>query len=892
VLKVTGYRADEIYVETMKDQVSAQNLLEEIETAMLHHPTPRQSMSFVSRADALVKRLALRSNPASPSTIFPCPDHLLFPDQKPLNDALVGSLSSEILSVSELAAKVDCTAKEYRTAYAAVKQVEILFAEAKVLSQTFTSVLDRLHNGVSAGDGDGSPPSLMSEACLDQSLHSAFLALLPSICEESEKASEEAEHVLRRSELGAFALDFPGIDSAFKADTVSTIQRLASLHDQARSACSDVKSRVSRLREARRIWGAMCGALNDLEDVRRQLGDDMEKQRWRRLADQREKPLTPESPPPSPLPVDVPHMEASHVLDDLSAKLAAEVNAPLSQLSKTLETPLQEWLSQTAIGLTGLWKTVAKQIQLLESIRGQAAAMKNIHDEFNDLQIRIEDIKMRTQSFIDEILAGRICSGGVTTMEVDLQVDVGQIEKDVKMFIDRLASRVPFIGRQSEPPRTDANFVHKRFLSVDLKVGSPRPKFFELPIDFPSADDAVRADSNAFAMRLNGQLESLAATMAHFQLACMAKEVDIALSATVNDINHVARELAGLKSSYAAIVARPNASKPLHDLISRFEDAVSPCQMRISRSFSPIRELLRAMDAAPGSHDSSIREALYIARRRAVSDAELRLKTLEEDFASFKEAILHAQRLEADRLERIRVEEEQHRQAEEKRLEHEERLRIEEKRRVEEHQHQIERERVAAKEAEKARLERERQEVEKHRWLENEKAMEAQQLQAERARADAEKAKLRQDRIEMQEKLRLMEEQLADERRLQAEKDHVAAQTAERQRIEAEERENLRLGEQRLAEQRRLAAGKERPAAENHEQRRREQESAKSHRHQKKKGPASKHAKGSSSALDDEGNLVFVLSCLAPIDGCTPQMYSVCVLLPLAILRIPKEWQI
>jgi hypothetical protein len=859
----------------MKDKVSAQNLVEEIETAKLHHPTPRQSTSFVSRADVLMKRLTLRGNPASSSSTFPCPEHSLFPDQKPLNEALTQSLSSEILSASELATKVDYLAKEYRTAYDAVKRVETLCAEAEDLSRTLTSILDRLHNGVSAGDGDGSAPSLMSEECLDQSHHSTFLALLPSILEECEESCERATHVLRTSQLAIFALDFQGIDPTFKVDVVSKFQRLTSLRDRTQSAYSDVKSRVSRLRDARRVWTAMWGMLIELEDVRRRLGEDMEQQRWRRHTDHREKPLTPESPPISPLPIDVSHMEFAHVLGDLSAKLTTEVNTPLSELSKTLETPLYDWLSQTAIGLKGLWETVTKHMQLLESIRRQAAVMKDIHDEFNDLQIRIEDMKMCIQPYTDEILTDNISAGDIANIEVDLQAEVNSIQEDVKIFVNRLAQRVPFIRRQIEAPRIDT--LHKRFSSLDRKVGSPRQMFFEF--DLLSLDDAVRADSNSFAMRLNGQSESLTTATAHLRLARMAKEVDAVLSMTCDDINNVARELTKLKSSYTTIMSNGDVSEPLHYLINHLEDAIQPRQISISRSFSPIRALLKTMDAAPGAHDSAVREVLYIARRRAVSDAELRFTSLEEDLATFKDEILHAERVEVDRLEQIRIEEEHHQQvekerlvakeaqrlrAEKERLEHEEQLRVEEERRAEEILLQNERERVAAEEVEKARMEKQHQAAKEKQRLDDERLAETQRLQAEGVRADAERAKLHQDRIEMEEKLRLMEEQLAEERRSQAERDRVAAETAEQHRIEAEERRKILLDEQRLAEERRLAMGKKRLVTEDNERNRGEQASSKLdriNRHQTRKGSVSKHAKGSSSTVNLEGNSVIVVSC-------------------------------
>lgn len=860
-------KADEIYVETMKDKISAQNLVEEIETAKLHHPTPRQSTSFVSRADILMKRLALRGNPVSSSSTFPCPEHSLFPEQKLSNEALVQSLSSEILSATELATKVDCLAKEYRAAYDAVKQVETLCVEAEDLSRRLSSVLERLHSGVSAGDGDGSPPNLMSEGCLDQSHHSAFLALLPSVLEESEEACERAKHVLRSSKLAVFALDVPGIDSTFKAHVVSKFQQLTSLRDQAQSACSDVKSRVSRLRDARRIWASMCGILNEMEDVWGRLGEDMEQERWRRHTDHRKRPLTPGSPPSSSLPTDASHMEFSHVLDDLSAKLINEVNMPLSELSKTLETPLNSWLSQNANGLKDLWESVTKHVQLLRSIREQAAVMKGIYEGFNDLQIQIEDMKMRTQSYTDELLTNRISTGDIANIEANLQEEVRPIQEGVEVFVARLIQRVPFIGQHTELFRIDTSILYKRFSSADLKVGSPRRIFFELPFDLLSLDDAVRADSNTFTMRLNGQLESLTVVTAQFQLARMAKEVDVTLSMTVNDINNLAGELTKFESSYATIMSKSDVSEHLRDLINHLEDTVPPRRTTISRSFSPIRELLRKMDAAPGAHDSAVREVLYTARGRAVSDAELRFKTLEEDIVSFKDEILHAQRVEFDRLEQIRVEEERSRQvekerlaaeeasrlrAEKERLEYENQLRIEEERQAEELQLRTERERVAAEEAGKARVEKERQETEEKQRLEDEQLLEAHRLQAERARAYAEKAKLRQDRIEMEEKLRLGGEQSTEERRSQADKDCIAAEAAEQYRIEAEKRDES-FHEQHLGE-RRLAMENKHLAAEEHERKRREQASSKlsKTRHQTRKSSVSKHAKGSSSALDVE----------------------------------------
>jgi len=68
----------------------------------------------------------------------------------------------------------------------------------------------------------------MSEECLDQSHHSAYLALLPQSLKRGKEACEKVGHVLRNFQLAIFAVDLPGIDSTFKADAVSKFQQLTS----------------------------------------------------------------------------------------------------------------------------------------------------------------------------------------------------------------------------------------------------------------------------------------------------------------------------------------------------------------------------------------------------------------------------------------------------------------------------------------------------------------------------------------------------------------------------------------------------------------------------------------------------------------------------------------
>jgi len=799
------FRADEIYVETMKDQVAAQNLLEEIETAKLYHPTARQSISFISRTDALIKRLSLRGNPESSTSTFPCPVHSLFSDQMESNQALTQALASEITSAMDLARKVNYLAEEYRTTQDAVKRVENLTEAARDLSTTFTTVINRLEEGVPSNDGDGTPPNLMSEECLEATRHSVFLALLPSILEERDKANGSAIQLLRSSRAALLSLDRSGIDPAFKFNAASEIHSLTALRDHAQSVRDNVTAGVGRLRKARKIWTVMDRDLKELEEIRRLVGETMDRLRWRQQTGQVGTPLTPESPPLAAPFASLSYTEVVSQLDSITFRLSQDVDLPLASLSRTLEAPLKNYLTQSVQGLKSQLESMKQMAHLLDSIQRQATVMGSIRDEFNDFQIRIEDLKIRFDSGIQEILSDKLANEDLTKKAVHLKADTKVIQDGVQTFIDGLSQRVPFVTQRSLPSYSSATFVRRRFSSVDLKLGaSLQQTLVELPFDLQSLDEAVRADSNVFVMRLGGELQGLEQKGAHFQLARMAKEVDFTLISTTEDINCVSLELSTLKGSLSTIMDRSNVSEPLESLLKDFEYSTQTHRTRITRSFSPLRGLLRQMDSAPGAHDAPVHEVMYLARIRAVDDAELKFNAWSEDAAFFKNQILEAHRIEAQRLE-------------------EERL-------AEEHRLQRERERMAAEEVERARLEKERIEAEEKLCLEEKRMAEERRLLEEMERVaaeEAERARLEQERLDGEERLRLEEGRLAEKRRLLEESHRIAAEEAERirleqQRLDAEER--LRLEEERLVQERRVLEERERIAAEEAETTRLERE--------------------------------------------------------------------
>ncbi|KAJ7047629.1 hypothetical protein C8F04DRAFT_1059531 [Mycena alexandri] len=826
-------KADEIYVESMKDQAAAQVLWDEIEAAKFQHPTARQSTAFVTRADALIRRLILRGDPASPSSSFPRPTHVLFPENKEVNESVVQTLSSEISTALELARKVEGVAKEYRLNFEAVHRVETLVESASTLSATFTTVIDRLEKGVSSTDGDGTPPNLMSETCLEPTRHAAFLALLPSILKEHETATDAAAQVIRNSRGALLGLDRPGIDPAFKTKAAAEFQRLSTLRGKAQWTREDVSNRVGRLREARKLWNLMDGSLNELEDIRREIGEAMEKHRWQQELNSNGAPPTPDSFS-APLPADSPPTESVKRLDDLGTKLTKEIDLPLASLSRTLEPPLNDRLLRSSTSLKHFLKQVRQMASLLQAVKSQAAAMGAIREDFNDLQIRIDDLKMRVDTGIEEIFAEKLLASDLSTFDGALTKDIDGLRSEVKAFTDSLPQRVPFVSDNSYPSTIATRFVKRRFSSIDLKLGAfDEHQSVELPFELQSLDDAVRADSNSYAMKLGGELQILEQRAAHFQLAQMAKEVDASLSSIVLDINDVAQQLSTFKSSLGSLTAtvgQSDITQPLAGLQKDVEGVSHTRRTAIARSFSPIRELLRRMEAAPGSHDPAVHETMYLARVRAVDDAELRFRAWTDDVDSLTKQVADAQRAEAQRLEAVRIAEEQRLQAERERiaaeeaerarlererLEEEERLRLEEERLAEERRVQAEKERIAAEEAAQALLAKQKFEAEEKERLELARLEEERRVQAEKERVaaeEAERARLERERLEMEAKLRLAEEQLAEERRLQAERARLAAEEAEREQVEKERLEQLER--ERVDEERRVQAEKERVAAE------------------------------------------------------------------------------
>ncbi|KAI6047096.1 hypothetical protein EDC04DRAFT_2886920 [Pisolithus marmoratus] len=650
---VTQWRkADELYVETMKDRSAAQNLMEEIETARLYHPTPRQGGSFMSRADTLVKRLALRGKPDS------------------FNENLAQSLSSELFGTGELVVRVESLAREYRRGYEAVKEIDTLSQHIEESLSLCRSVIHRLSNGVAASDGDGSPPDLSTDHCLEPTAHAAFLTLLPAVLQEADQANTTTTTLTNKYQLALHNLDRPGIDPTFKQNATALLNTLITLRDEVLRVVSETNARAGRLRLVKR-------------NIQQDLVEIMVKERWTQRMDITE-PLTPKTPE-AELPSACPTLsDVSCQIETIRHVLCHDVEVPLSSLSGSLEQPLSDFLARTSTELMERLDNLKEMIPFVEAIQSQSSIMASVQEDLHDLQVKTEDLRIRYDVAIEEILAGDVSNDTLTEEQLHLQADADSLHEGVRALPMELCSAI---------------FVRKKSSLSDIRVSSELPPMVDCPFTPGSLDDAVRADCNAFTMRLAGELESLDRKARDLKLACMAKNADTEIASASEDIRGVYRELEDLRSIFSSISHVEGRLERLQALSRDVERHTPDHRSRLFRSLSLIRDYLRQMEIVSSSQTTQ--ESLLVSRRRAVDDLELKVNTWGDCAAVLLGEISESLLMETRRLEAIRVQREK--EAEERKQREEKERLAEEARILEEHRLEEERrilERLALEEAE------------------------------------------------------------------------------------------------------------------------------------------------------------------------------------------------
>ncbi|KAI0053051.1 hypothetical protein FA95DRAFT_1552935 [Auriscalpium vulgare] len=778
MLVVTQWRkADELYVETMKDEAAAQSLYEEIETARTSHPSGRQGVAFINRASTIAKRVVAREDPALRGSTFPSPHHPLFPNQASRTKVIAQSLSTELAKGAALAEKAEKIAQEYQASVDAVKQVDASASVALELAATYESVLLRLQQGVVATDGDGTPPDLTSSSCLRPSQHATFLALLPSLLQESEVADSKSDGLLPKARAALLALETFAVNPEYKHRCTSAISRLAELKLEVACARQDMGERVVSLRDVRRIWSSAQSMVQEVQDLRGDIVESIERHKWKsQTIASGSLPLTPESSNSS-LPLSIgPAENLAERSQTLHARFSLEVEAYFSALPRHIHPTVRAFLGDHVYALSTSMENTHQMVKILNGVQKQAMVMVDLREEMHTLQIGLEDIGDRYEALADAVLADTVSSTAADELETDLKTDAAIFQQSVQSFIDSLAQRAIFVSpefsytKATPPVQRNSHASSESSPAVFLDV----PVALNLPVDLTQLDTLVRADCNALALTLSSDLESVKRKAVQLQLTLIGKEVELKISGVMLSVQNATRDMDSFRVTLAAA---STASDPLDHLTSLGQQ-VSPrivaWHSDISRSMSPIRQLLRDMETR--RCDTEALDNIVTNSTKALDNAEAKFSAWQQDADSLQYSISTARKMEMERLEEVR------RQLEETaRLEAEERARREAE----------EQARLEAKE--RARHEAEEQ-----------ARFEAQ----ERARREAEE----QARLEAEELARLEAEELA---RREAE---------EQARFEAEQRAQFEVEEkaQRLIEERTRLEAEERTRREAEQQARRE----------------------------------------------------------------------
>ncbi|KAI0637758.1 hypothetical protein C8Q77DRAFT_1047649 [Trametes polyzona] len=789
-------KADEFYVETLKDKSTAQNLLEEIEVAKLSHPTSRQDASFLSRTSALSKRLLLRGNPST-SLTFPKPMHRHFPDQAAHTETLVQQLSEEMTSALQHAKKAENCAKEYHAAAEAVKQVDAVRKAASGLLDRYVSIIDRMENGIATSNGDGTPPDLSTEDCLESSRHSVFLSLFPSVLEELGQTDQEATSLLVNARAALLHLGFPGISDQYKAESVAVIDDLEARRAAAARAKDLVASRTTSLSHVRAVWSAMDQLFQETEELRSEIVDAMSRQMWRQQV-RHDAPPTPESPTASLPAVMLSPAEVVQRLGELRARLADDVSSPLSVLAPSLGASLREYLIHASSALDSVLTATGDTARFWEAVQQQATMMGTVRDEVHSLQIRIEDLRVRFEKGAQDTFAGALLDDAQEEVEHTLMGELTSTRTAIHDFLEELPRRVPFVGEVKLAGRHEHGPLKRRTslpggFSLDTIQQAAQPT---IPFDPAALDKGVRTDSNTYSMMLSGALKTLESKADYFQLAKRAHALDTSLALLVDALGVADEAVAGVHASLTRAEERLSADD-LSGLSARLDEVSETHVAFIERLLSPVRDALQHLRTTSGNHDAGSRDAVVSTRQKAVENAESHVSSWKKNLAGLKQQLADAQKAERHRLaEEARLKEEQERlEAETQAL------------RAREQAAAAEAERLEA--LERARVAREKAEAEERERRERQEALErAEREEQERLRLEQEERK----KAEKEERRRLAEEEeqrrLAEEeerRRLAEEEERRrAAEEAERRRLEEEARREAEAEEQRKAEQERL----------------------------------------------------------------------------------------
>ncbi|KAA1466284.1 hypothetical protein DENSPDRAFT_22808 [Dentipellis sp. KUC8613] len=639
---VTQWRkADEFYVETVKDKMSARTLLDEVETARLSHPSARLDTTFMSRIAVIAKRLQARKSPLASGSSFPRPHHPAFPHQKESNEVINQLLDSELSTALDQTRQVEKNAQDYHSALEAVTHVDTVRSAAGTLSAQYKTIIDRLENGVSATDGDGTPPDLSTYSCLSPTQHSAFLALLPSLLQEAGVVDEEACRLLPEARAALLKIDSIPVDSTFKSGALLAIEELSSFKDTTHTAREIVMVRADLLRDARRFWSSAEAVLRELESVRCAVGEAMLQHRWRQQTTFGHPP-TPDSPRSPLVSPASSASDAMEQLNQLEEKLLEEITTGISSLPPAMDAGLRAYMMARCERLAIVLSQTKQMVLLANHVQQQAHVMDAIRTDVQALKLRFEHLEDGFSATVEAIMEEQAPELSSET-EPSLTHDAQSLRSEAEQFIMELPHRVPFVtpeSLQGGPPA-----VKRRFsLAADatLDALNPNPQL-ELPFDVSTLDAAVRTDSNAFSLSISSSISSLDRKHHLLQAARMARDVDRHVNAIIADMDAATRVLGDLQASLHACSESADDSGHLQSLLVDATHLLDIRRPDISQSIGSARKLLPVLEDLCKRHDMSTEKGLLGPRAIRVEEVESQFQAWTQDISSLKSQIIDRQ---------------------------------------------------------------------------------------------------------------------------------------------------------------------------------------------------------------------------------------------------------
>ncbi|KAH7105684.1 hypothetical protein BKA62DRAFT_826937 [Auriculariales sp. MPI-PUGE-AT-0066] len=773
-------RADELYGELKKDQITADTIESEVRAALLGHPTVKLDTAFSSRTQQLIRRLQLIGDPRSLSSSFPRPSHPLFSDQQAANDAITGLLSDELHKTVKQARAAEAKARQYHLNLIAVQRVESARQNIASLKSQLVEVAKFLKDGDGSQE-NGSPPDLGTHACLDPLAHAAFLAILPSTLSRLSSLETSATRALSEAESGLTTLPSSGIDPSFRLETVNEMDGLKQALSEMLELRNSISSRVTDLQSARQVWETTADIASELDSIHDDIVAAVKRQQYFGRFNSSGAPLTPDSPPRSlrgdASKTTIMPAAALDRLRSAALRIQCDIDSPLQGLTMRVPPPLSSHLSGAARAAQEYAADTTSLIDVWGRVAIQAQSMADLHAGASRIGQAIDDTKQVISETEQQLLAAKEKPNPPSSSDEELSAAVAEHHLTVQTFLASMTSRVSMLQQ-----------------------------------DLSHIDVAARSDCNGVAMNLAGNLQGLDRAMERLGIARLAVRAEAAVSSWSSQISDGERTLKELGEELT-IISNLSSDKRsrLDALRTRLGVELDTCRSAIGRSRSPVRELVERMQSAAASIGTMSLEDAIVRRVRQFEDVGRRLDSLDEGITALREQCSTAQIAELERLqelERLRREEEERirRLAEEERLrqEEEERLRREEEERL-----RREEERLRKEEEERLRQEEERfRQEEQERLRKEEEDRRRIAYEAELRHAEEERRRLEEEerqRIAAEDERRRLAAEEEQRQRIAAEEKERSRQEEERRRIAAEEVERQRLAAEEL-ERQRLAA--------------------------------------------------------------------------------------